>query len=360
MRILMVSFMSKKEVLFVGNLISRYRGSKGVTEALVEELYHQGYEVSSTSYKRFVMGRFIAIFFLLISRRFRVVFVDVYSGRAFWLSYLVHIISKVRKYKKVGVLHGGGLVECDANSNGWYGRILSSFDRLYSPSRYLQSEFNSNYGLNVMFMPNGIDFSKFWAAKVKNGGELQVRKLKVIWVRAFDEIYNPLFAIRVFKNVLASLENVELLMVGPDRGLMSDVIDEVNKSDLSDKINILGGVDHSRIPELMRQSDVYFNTTRYESFGVALIEAAACGLPIVSSNVGEIPYSWSDGENILLYDNENEVEATEGLLRVLRSSDLRDKLSNRAFERIGDFDIEMVVSLWKELIDLYLKEEISN
>ena len=77
---------------------------------------------------------------------------------------------------------------------------------------------------------------------------------------------------------------------------------------LSNNIKILGPISNKKLSYYYQRHNVFINTTSYESFGTALIEAASCGIPIVSTNVGEIPLNWTNEKDILLVENFSEIE----------------------------------------------------
>src|SRR6185369_2023745 len=93
-----------------------------------------------------------------------------------------------------------------------------------------------------------------------------------------------------------------LIMGGADPGDGSSeaVRRVVQKENLSDHLEITGFVRRSEIAHWFSRSDVYLNTTNVESFGIAVMEAAAAGLCIVTTNVGELGCLWRDGEDALL------------------------------------------------------------
>ena len=74
---------------------------------------------------------------------------------------------------------------------------------------------------------------------------------------------------------------------------------------LSDYATLTGAVANTELMDYFHSHDVYLNTTAYESFGLAVFEAAACGIPIISTRVGELPYLWNDKQNILFSNKQN-------------------------------------------------------
>ena len=126
-------------------------------------------------------------------------------------------------------------------------------------------------------------------------------------MRAFHDIYHPKLAIETVANLKLRHPDVHLTMIGPDQGTLPACRDRIRELGLEDHISILGYLPNTELNQYYSSHAVYLNTTRYESFGVALIEAGSCGIPCVSTSVGEIPYIWQDGVNILLAERNADV-----------------------------------------------------
>ena len=56
--------------------------------------------------------------------------------------------------------------------------------------------------------------------------------------------------------------------------------------DVSDRVEMIGPLDHEHVPELLRSADVVACVPWYEPFGMVALEAMACGVPVVASAVG--------------------------------------------------------------------------
>ena len=98
---------------------------------------------------------------------------------------------------------------------------------------------------------------------------------------------------------------------------------------------------------LLKTHEIYINTTSYESFGNALIEAASCGIPIVSTSVGEIPYSWEHEKNIILVNSFDEKIFSSKIKMLLANNELKTDLSINARKKSEQYDINTILPLWK-------------
>ena len=95
-------------------------------------------------------------------------------------------------------------------------------------------------------------------------------------------------------------------MIGPDSGgLLKKCKDLVKELKLKENITILGAISNFELYKYYNSHSIFLNTTSVESFGFGLIEAASCGIPIISSKVGEINYIWEEDKEILFFDDKN-------------------------------------------------------
>lgn len=116
-------------------------------------------------------------------------------------------------------------------------------------------------------------------------------------------------------------------------------------------MEITGPVANTALYRYYQTHAVFLNTTSYESFGVAVLEAAACGIHIVSTKVGEIPLLWKDGEEILITSDWSPEVMAKEVIKVWDDEVLARKLSVNARRRAEQFDWNNVKKLWMEILN---------
>ena len=109
-------------------------------------------------------------------------------------------------------------------------------------------------------------------------------------------------------------------------------------------------LDENHISSIYRQADVLAFPSLHEGFGMPAIEAMACGLPVVASNVSALPEVCGDAAVFIDPYDVGSIE--DGLLRVLRDDQLRQELIEKGYQRSKQFD---AVSSAKAIIDSYQK-----
>ena len=115
---------------------------------------------------------------------------------------------------------------------------------------------------------------------------------------------------------------------------------------LGDAVRFLGFVADDELPALYNAADLYVGPSRRydllaEGFGIALVEASACGLAVVAGDSGGVPDAVRDGETGLLVDPDDPAAVTAGITRLLGDPTLRRRLGDagrRAVETYYNWD----------------------
>ena len=94
--------------------------------------------------------------------------------------------------------------------------------------------------------------------------------------------------------------------------------------------------DMSLVAQYYRASDIYMHVAKAETFPNTILEAMACGVPVIASNVGGIPEQVDDGITGLLIPAQNAELMAQSANLLLRDSDLRKKMGNAAIQRVKD------------------------
>lgn len=335
----------QSRVAIIGPIIIDGKSSGGEGEKLYQMLKESGYTVYKRSgYRNKLLRLLDTIYFLIFYRnKYDVVVSLIFSGRAFFLEYLIFFISKILNKKIIGVLHGGALNEFYKKYPNMVEKLYNQCIEICTPSKFLQHYFTAR-GWPILYTPNFIDNNKFqpkWLNKPEQ---------KLLWVRAFHDIYNPEMAIRCVANLKKTNKAISLTMVGPDLGKLNDCIELAEQLGVMNNIHFVGFVPNAEIEKYYNSHTVYITTTRYESFGVAIVEAASCGIPMVSTRVGEIPLMWAEDEEMLMAELDNQKEFDLKVSRLLSDSSLRDKLSKNAHRKAETFTWGRVKLTWAQLL----------
>jgi glycosyltransferase involved in cell wall biosynthesis len=319
------------------------------------------WEVTTTSHKTRKIPRLLDMLRTTYVSRFKydIALVEVFSGPSFvWAEWVCWLLRRLQK-PFVLTLHGGNLPAFAKRWPGRVRRLLNSATVVTTPSRYLQKALRS-YRNDLLLLPNAIDLASY-PFKLRTNPQP-----KFVWLRAFHEIYNPTMAPRVVAHLLEMgdlgsptsdlrppTSDLHLTMYGPDKGdgSLDQVKSEVRRLNLEGRVSMPGAVPKTGVPKALNSGDIFLNTTNHESFGVSVMEAAACGLCIVSTNVGELPLLWQDGHDALLVQPADAKAMAGAVRRILTGPGLAERLSRNARFKAEQFDWSVILPLWERVLN---------
>ena len=138
-----------------------------------------------------------------------------------------------------------------------------------------------------------------------------------------------------FKIMKERIKGIKLVLIGArDKGY--DVVSEmINKLELQDDVVFLGWLPFEDIPLIYCASELFVFPSMHEGFGIPILEAMSCGVPVVCSGIE--PLTEIAGEAALYCDPYNPANIAELVLSVLESRALRQRLIDEGFKRTTKF-----------------------
>lgn len=154
-------------------------------------------------------------------------------------------------------------------------------------------------------------------------GTLHPRKNLVRLVQAFGMMANEVDP------------SLQLVLAGRKGWLYDEIFSEVRRQALSGRVVLTGYVPDDDLPALLSGALAFVFPSLYEGFGLPLLEAMACGTPVISSNVSSLPEVAGDAA---LYVDPTDTESlAEALTRIVAQEALRNELVNRGLRQIQRF-----------------------
>ncbi len=331
------------QALFLGNYLSAQRGTIGPSEILAKHLQTVGIHAILVSAQEAKLYRAADMLLAMLSTRSQLVCADVFSGNILNLLPIVSLIAQFRKKPLVLVLHGGQLPELFEKNPVAISKVFRRATLIVTPSLYLKQYFEKQ-GFNIQYLPNPVQLEHFPYAPPPPAP-------KLLWIRAFAEIYNPALAIDTLVELRRTHPEASLTMIGPNAGTLDQIRIQIAKKGLDDAVKIIGPISNNKLAEHHRSHSVFLNTTAYESFGSAVLEAAASGIPIVSASVGNISLLWKNEHEILFAQSLNAFDFAEKIRHILREPALTRQRSENARKKAEQFDIQFILPQWRTLFD---------
>ncbi|MRH99163.1 glycosyltransferase [Kriegella sp. EG-1] len=178
----------------------------------------------------------------------------------------------------------------------------------------------------IIMKPNGVDFSVFFKQdknEMRKKHGLPLDKKLIIFVGRFVATKGPLKLLEATKD----LENIGLIMVGSGEQQL-----------ISEHIVFEKKVASNVVPELLAAADLFALPTHHEGSSNAIVEAMACGLPIVSSDIPEIKVQCNASFSTLV-DPLNVEQIKSAISNIISDANKIEEMSQNALENAKKFDI---------------------
>ncbi|MEN2997709.1 MAG: glycosyltransferase family 1 protein [Brevinematia bacterium] len=198
----------------------------------------------------------------------------------------------------------------------------------------------------VSVIYNGINLEKFIFLNIP-------RKNQILFIGALAKHKNIGIIFEAFSKVMDEIPH-ELVIVGSrDSGMPQDEkVEKALKLIPKNKIRFTGKISDDETVRLYNESDFFIFPSIYEGFGLPLLEAMACGCPIIASNRSSIPEVC--GDSALFFEAENPNELAEKILLLARNPEIKAHLRTKGLERVKNFSwttsAEKYVELFKKLV----------
>jgi glycosyltransferase involved in cell wall biosynthesis len=207
---------------------------------------------------------------------------------------------------------------------------LRRADYVCSTSQSMARETERYTSKPITVTPFGIDCDVFTPGQRKESRA----RLTIGTVKTLDEPYGVEYLIRAFAHLREAEPERDVKLViagdGPLRGSLENLARTLG---VADWVSFLGRIEQSSVPAVLRTFDVFAALSLRESFGVAVLEASACGIPVVASNVDGLPEVVEQGVTGFLVPPADPSSAANALLRLAADEHLRAKMgaAGRAF-----------------------------
>lgn len=334
-----------KKLLYIGNKLSKHGANATSIETLGGFLESEGYIVFYASSKKNKFLRLLDMLYCTVKYRKTVdyVLIDVYSTLNFWYAIIISQLCRLLQMPYIAKLHGGNLPERLTSDLFFCDLLFKNAYGISAPSFYLMERFTRYKKQNLVYIPNSIEIKNYsYRARL-------IDTPKLLWVRSFSKIYNPKMAVVVLSHLKKEFPNATLCMVGPDKEHILESVRQL-ALDLNVSVTFMGKLSKKEWIALSEGFNVFINTTHFDNTPVSLIEAMALGLPIVTTNVGGIPYLIENEKTGILIEDDDALGMANAIKQLHLNSSLQQSIIKSARQQVSFYDWNVVKEQWFQLL----------
>lgn len=335
---------SKPTLCFVGPMLAHTGGHVTSQGYVLARLFGRaGYKALAVSRLLNRYARVADISATLIRQRdIDIALIEVYSGRAFVVADVASAISRRMGYKTILTLHGGDLPGFIERFPSWTKRVLARAHALVAPSEYL-AEAVASLGFAPSIIPNVIDLDDYpYRPRAK-------LKPRLFWMRSFHPLYNPALALKAVAELRDDYPDAVLVMAGQDKGLQRAMMTLARELGSPKSVRFPGFLDKAGKAREGNAADIYLNTSHIDNMPVAILEAAAMGLPVIATKVGGVAHLLKHERDGLLVADDDTAAMAAAIRRLLSDQALAQRLSTNGRALAERAAWPRIAAQWGEL-----------
>ncbi|MGK5023179.1 glycosyltransferase [Janthinobacterium sp. RB2R34] len=205
-------------------------------------------------------------------------------------------------------------------------------DVIAVPSRFLQEIFEQ-CGHTAHIVPNLVDLRRFTPVQIERKNKDPV----ILVARHLQALYDNASAVRAFAIVRAAYPGARLVLAGdgPERAALEALARDLN---VTQALTFAGHVANAAMPALYQSSTIVLNPSLADNMPISVLEALACGVPVVSTNVGGIPALLQHGVTGLLVSPGDAPAMAQAMLALLREPQQASRLAANGLLHAAQFD----------------------
>jgi glycosyltransferase involved in cell wall biosynthesis len=251
-------------------------------------------------------------------------------------------IAKLRGVRSVVNYRGGGAETFLQKSFFWIRPTLNATDLIVVPSGFLENIF-ANWKVPAKVIPNIINVSRFLPrSKQESNG---VSTPHIVVTRNLEPIYDIPAAIEAFAIVQKSFPTAKLTIAGSGP-LRTELEQLVKQKGIEPLVRFTGRLSSEEIAALYQTADVMLNSSQIDNMPNSVLEALASGVPVVSTDVGGVPFIVHHEVTALLVPAKDHLAMANAIKRILSDSALANTLISNGLISIQDYTWPVVREKW--------------
>ncbi|OQY10624.1 MAG: hypothetical protein B6I28_00685 [Fusobacteriia bacterium 4572_132] len=231
---------------------------------------------------------------------------------------------------------------------GWTTKFFDSSDIVIVPTEIIK-KYLLEIGVRkrIEVLPFGINLDKFKFAKTENSKFTLLHVGRLTKEKKVEEL---LYSFEKFSKD----KKVTLLIIG-DGPEKERLIDLVNELKIDDKVLFKGWISGEKLPQLYNSADVFITLSEMETFGIVVLEAMACGLPVIGANALAIPELVKQGKNGFLVDSKNRIDVANKINILYEDKELRKKMAEESLKYSKEYSKKKVFNKLEKIYASLIK-----
>jgi glycosyltransferase involved in cell wall biosynthesis len=212
---------------------------------------------------------------------------------------------------------------------------------LVVPSGFLQQVF-ARHGMHAQTVPNIVDLQRFHPA---SAGARQLAPPHLLVARNLEPIYGNATALQAFARIVVHQPQAHLTLAGtgPQEAELRRLAAELG---VADRVRFAGRLNRDAMAEALRNTTVALNPSTVDNMPNSVLEALASGVPVVSTNVGGVPFIVEHGIHALLVPASDPDAMAAAVLRLLADTALAQRLVGAGLQAVRAYTWEQVGPCW--------------
>ncbi len=318
------------------------------TEQMAQLFEKNSIAVITTSASQGKLLRLIDTVYTIIKNRaqFSMAIAPLFGTRPsfIWQEIATRLLKLFHK-KIILVVHGGSIPERMQKNAAPFLKALRRADIVVCPSPYMQHVL-AQYHITTVLIENVLPLNEYLFYP------RQHLSPRIIWMRSFEDTYNPLMAVRMAALLAKKYPDFAMVMAGRDDGMLSQTKALAAQLGVIEKISFPGFIQLSQKQEYARTYDIYICTNRIDNAPVSIIEFMAMGVPVVAVKTGGIPYLITDNVNGCLVMPDDEKAMAEKIDMLINNPELCKHICANAHTYSRNYDEALVLQKWSTVLQL--------
>ena len=200
---------------------------------------------------------------------------------------------------------------------------------------------------DIVVVPNGISIVNH-----KNGtNDAAAHGKSILYVGRLEPVKGVQYLVRAMKRVHDTIPDARLIIIGDgtERAMLEALSTHLG---IQNHVQFGGEVPHEKVLSFMQQADVFVLPSLSEGFPMVIIEALACGLPVIASRVGGVPEIITNEANGYLVEAKDTESIADNILVLLQDEKLRRKISDNNKQLVKKYTWENVIMKLEKIYEL--------